>query len=220
MPVTINGSTGLTGVAAIDNVSSTELGYVDGVTSAIQTQLNAKAADSSQGLYLITPSSTANSGGSVTVTGGAVAFSAVNNVSLNGVFSATYDNYGLLLTVTGSTSSSVNLRMRASGSDAATNYNWQVINANSTTVSGAAVTSQTSYAISDTGTGKTTADLLLFDPFKAEATNVHLRANARTINTLYMNIGQHTTATSYDGFTLIAASGTITGTVRVYGYKN
>jgi len=40
MAVTISGSTGLTGVAAIDNVSSTELGYLDGVTSAIQTQLN------------------------------------------------------------------------------------------------------------------------------------------------------------------------------------
>lgn len=43
MPVTINGSTGLTGVAAIDNVSSTELGYLDGVLSAIQTQFAGKA---------------------------------------------------------------------------------------------------------------------------------------------------------------------------------
>lgn len=42
MPVTINGSTGLTGVAAIDNVSSTELSYVDGVTSAIQSQIDSK----------------------------------------------------------------------------------------------------------------------------------------------------------------------------------
>lgn len=44
MPISINGTTGLTGVAAIDNVSSTELGYVDGVTSAIQTQMDTKYA--------------------------------------------------------------------------------------------------------------------------------------------------------------------------------
>jgi len=60
MPVTISGSTGLTGVAAIDNVSSTELGYVDGVTSAIQTQLNGKAASTAFGAW--TPG-VENSGG-------------------------------------------------------------------------------------------------------------------------------------------------------------
>ena len=42
MPISINGSTGITGVAAIDNVSSTELGYLDGVSSALQTQINGK----------------------------------------------------------------------------------------------------------------------------------------------------------------------------------
>ena len=31
---------------ALSAVSATELGYLDGVTSAVQTQLNAKAADS------------------------------------------------------------------------------------------------------------------------------------------------------------------------------
>ncbi len=45
MAVSINGTSGLTGVAAIDSVSSTELGYLDGVTSAIQTQINAKLTE-------------------------------------------------------------------------------------------------------------------------------------------------------------------------------
>ena len=44
MPVVINGTTGLTGVAAIDSVSSTELGYVDGVTAPLQTQVDGKLA--------------------------------------------------------------------------------------------------------------------------------------------------------------------------------
>lgn len=45
MPVTINGSTGLTGVAAIDSVSSTELGYLDGLSEPLSTSLAAKAAN-------------------------------------------------------------------------------------------------------------------------------------------------------------------------------
>lgn len=42
MPVSINGSSGLTGVAAIDSVSSTELGYLDGLTEPLTTSLAAK----------------------------------------------------------------------------------------------------------------------------------------------------------------------------------
>lgn len=44
MPVSINGSSGLTGVAAIDSVSSTELGYLDGLTEPLTTSLAAKVA--------------------------------------------------------------------------------------------------------------------------------------------------------------------------------
>lgn len=60
MPVTINGTTGLTGVAAIDNVSSTELGYVDGVTSAIQTQISARKALTAYGYTIVGATSTAS----------------------------------------------------------------------------------------------------------------------------------------------------------------
>ena len=45
---------------ALSAVSATELGYVDGVTSAIQTQLNAKA---------VYPSQTGNSGEYLTTNG-------------------------------------------------------------------------------------------------------------------------------------------------------
>ena len=43
---TFTGSVVLPSTTSIGNVSSTELGYLDGVTSAIQTQLNGKAASS------------------------------------------------------------------------------------------------------------------------------------------------------------------------------
>jgi len=52
MPVTIGGSGPITGVTSINTtVSDTELGYLDGVTSALQTQLAGKADILSNGAW-------------------------------------------------------------------------------------------------------------------------------------------------------------------------
>lgn len=63
MPVSIGGNGPITGVTSINTtVTDTELGYLDGVTSALQTQINAKANTSTQGmLYLGQFSATAAS---------------------------------------------------------------------------------------------------------------------------------------------------------------
>lgn len=45
--ITLNGNVTLPSTTSIGNVSATELGYLDGVTSAIQTQLDGKASTSS-----------------------------------------------------------------------------------------------------------------------------------------------------------------------------
>lgn len=47
---TFTGTVVLPSTTSIGNVSSTEIGYVDGVTSAIQTQLNAKAVAGASGV--------------------------------------------------------------------------------------------------------------------------------------------------------------------------
>lgn len=52
MPVTIGGSGPITGVTSINTtVSDTELGYLDGVTSAIQSQLAGKSDTSGNGAW-------------------------------------------------------------------------------------------------------------------------------------------------------------------------
>lgn len=85
MAVTINGSTGLTGVAAIDSVSSTELGYVDGVTSAIQTQMDGKAS------YETGTFTPALSGATFTYSDRAARYTKVGNcVTVWGSITATY----------------------------------------------------------------------------------------------------------------------------------
>ena len=62
MPVTINGSGPIAGITSLNTtVSDTELGYLDGVTSAIQTQLSGKGTISTNGAWTSwTPALTAS----------------------------------------------------------------------------------------------------------------------------------------------------------------
>lgn len=71
MPVTIGGSGPITGVTSINtSVSDTELGYLDGVTSALQTQLAGKADTTGNGAWTsYTPTVTSASGSFTTVSG-------------------------------------------------------------------------------------------------------------------------------------------------------
>ena len=149
--------------------------------------------------------------------------SASSTVSINNCFISAYDNYLVMMTFVMSGSNVLNMRLRVSGTDAITNYRWQTINANGASVGAAASSAQTSFSVGDAGTDKSTAQIYVFDPFKAEATNIHHRAMARTVPTYYTNLGQHTTATAYDGITFLASAGTFTtptNGIRVYGYKN
>ena len=83
----------------------------------------ATPAGGGSGLTLIAPSSTANSGGSVSTSGGEVTYTSVSSVSLNGVFSSTYTNYLIMVdSLITSTTADILLRWRASGTDTTTNY--------------------------------------------------------------------------------------------------
>ena len=113
-------------IPAPSTVSSAELGYLDGVTSAIQTQLDAKTAKSTLSttgdIYYASGANTparlgiGSTGNVLTVAGGVptwaapatpssgfnlistTSFSAVSSISLaNGTFSSTYDNYRVLV---------------------------------------------------------------------------------------------------------------------------
>jgi hypothetical protein len=62
---TFTGTVALPSTTSIGNVSSTELGYLDGVTSAIQTQINAKGS----GTVTSITAGTGLSGGAITTSG-------------------------------------------------------------------------------------------------------------------------------------------------------
>ena len=172
------------------------------------------------GLKLIVPSSVAGSGVSVSASG-KVTFTAATSVSVNGVFDSTYDNYLLVIREvhSASTAETANLRLRASGSDASgSNYTVQVLDADGSGVGGIRQTSQTSmrYGVSSTGYGG--SHVYLYGPNLAQPTavrvvNCHGYLGARIVD----QACTHSLSTAYDGFTLLPASGNVTGICTVYG---
>ena len=179
--------------------------------------------DSYVGLRLITPSSVV--GGTVGASG-AVTFSGASSVSLNNCFSSTYDSYKVMVTLTAaSTAAGLQPRFRASGTDSSASY----YNAHSYIVSGSGtLTVQqdaniSSMSIGDySSTSQTIAVLDIFNVFAASVTpfNYQVGMSYSTASRSFVGSGIHNVSTSYDGITIRPSTGTITGTVRVYGYKN
>ena len=175
------------------------------------------------GLSLVTPTSIANSGGSASASGGAVTFTGVTSVSLNGVFTSSYENYRIIITSQKVTGSPVAyyFRFRASGSDATgSNYNYSgfVTEANGTSSINAFGQNQTSGALQGIGTGLGIISADIRNPFTATDT-------AMTFLYLYELANGpgaivHSVAASQDGFTIFPASGNVTGTIRAYGYQD
>ena len=146
-------------------------------------------------------------------------FSGVATQSINDVFSATYQNYKIVVNISASGSSDLQLRLRVSGSDATTNYNRYAIAINSagSTVNYGSGTAQTFFYIGQTSGADTGVEISLLSPFESIATKFITNSSGGT--SPVFGGGKHTTASSYTGFTLIPDSTTITGTVRTYGYN-
>jgi len=164
------------------------------------------------GLTLVAPTSIASSSGSSSISGGTVTFTGVSSISLNGCFSSTYENYKVLLTSIGSTTQDVYLRLRAAGTDdSGANYAW--------TNDGTNLTGQTSTIISINEALYGAAQGDIFGPALARST-VGISSARRPNTSTRQTSWNHSLATAYDGMTLYTSTGTMTGTLRVYGYRN
>lgn len=151
------------------------------------------------------------------------AFTGAVSVSVNNCFTSTYTNYKLILNVPTS-SNAVGFRLRASGTDASTNYyavNYDMYSHN-TAISATAAQQATTYIFA--GSDKTQTMGEIFNPQLAQVTGFSWQGvswepatpRAQTTNTNYK--GVHNAATAYDGFTIFPISGTMTGTYALYGY--
>lgn len=174
------------------------------------------------GLISMRPTSVSHSGTSATINAnGGVDISAVSSVSLNGVFTSAYETYLVLWNGSASGTAGLFLQYRVAGTDATGgNYNRQYYKADSTSMSGARSTSQTSMKISDLGTDPNAHAIHIYGVATASPTAQRCESNSPVSNALIVDFaGIHTLSTAYDGFTFFPDSGTISGTVHVFGYE-
>jgi hypothetical protein len=150
-------------------------------------------------------------------------FTGSSAVNIDSIFSATYQNYKIEMFIsTASAQVPLHYRYRVGGSSNSTaNYGNQYLIADSTSVLAARTTSQT---LGDIGTTTLTDisfyDMTLFNPFAAAKKAMIVNGGAFGGEAYIRNqVNTFKAATSFDGISFIPASGTITGTVRVYGYR-
>ena len=182
------------------------------------------ATASGGGLTLITPSSIANSGGTATLSGAVTTASSVNSVSFNGVFSSTYVNYLIVYNeLIGSTTLQTKMKLRVSGTDtsgvlyfmAGNRTAWGAGSSGGYGENGAdnwGVNIQTGSTYKDGGT------INVFSP------NVAVNTSFTTVfvgnESAGFNGGVHNSTTQFDGFSIIASTGTLSGIFRTYGISN
>ncbi|MSO48193.1 MAG: hypothetical protein EXQ67_08965 [Thermoleophilia bacterium] len=183
--------------------------------------------DARIGLQSIVPTSTAVGGGSVTVsTNGRVTLNAVaNSVSLNGVFSATYNHYRIIARITTTTAQTKNFRLRVGGSDAsgASDYfrNQNIVEASANYPGTPAAAS--SWGIDGSTDFSTIYSLDIFDPFGTLQTSMigsSTMFSTTAMSDFTIASYMHKGLTSFDGFTIFwTGAMTATGTIFVQGYN-
>ena len=235
---------------APSTVSATELGYLDGVTSAIQTQVDAKTAKATLtttgDIYYASAANTparlgiGSTGQLLTVASGIpswatpaggsgltlierATFSSTTSIISGSVFSATYENYLILITVNSMTGSpAFEMRMRTGSTTTTTGYTFAQANASTSSTA-------SQYAASNTvGWDLTTGDttngtfirMHMANPYASQFTHFNAQ-NDWTQSSTTMQVrnqaGFLNNTTSYDKFD-IAAQYNVTGQYAVYGF--
>lgn len=146
-------------------------------------------------------------------------FTTASTVSVDGCFSSTYDNYRVVVRATGSTTiQSCATRLRVSGTDSSTGYRWYRVDSNSTVGGGGNTADTGANMVYVNSTYRSSWFIDFAFPAVAEITGMSW-IGYRPDD--YQSTGSciHTVATAYDGFSIIPASGTITGSLAVYGYR-
>jgi hypothetical protein len=202
-------------VAVAANATSIVGGNITNQTVLAQLQ-----PSPTQGMALLSPASAVN--GTVSALG-RVTFSGQTSVSLNGLFTAQYDNYRLIGSVVMTAANLLQYNLRAAGVDnASANYAYQAIQGSGASASAGGITGQTAAYLINQASTNSDVDVNIIAPFLTSTTRIvstHFAVNGSTqaAGIIASTQGQ---STSFDGLTLKTASGTMSGTLRVYGWNN
>jgi hypothetical protein len=178
------------------------------------------------GLKLLVPTSVAVGSGSGSVgTNGTVTFTGASSVSLNGVFSTTYENYMIQLFYKNTVGQSYTaLRYRVAGADDTNSvYDSRTTYMASGSIGVTDQPNLTSQRISYGDNNGNYHTINISRPFTADKTYIKVAStNSNGANETYAEdyFGVFQNATSFTGFTIFPAANNLTGTISVYGFKN
>ena len=142
---------------------------------------------------------------------------AVSSVTVTNAFSATYDNYKVIVSG-GVASAGVSLAIRLGATTTGYNIGQIFINYTSNTVAGFAGSNQAQWLVGAATTTDLNLDVDLKAPFLARKTLMNgLQANGFGLTAF----GELTNTTSYTDLVILPNSGNLTGgTIYVYGYRS
>jgi hypothetical protein len=146
--------------------------------------------------------------------------SAVSAVNIDSKFTSTYDNYLVIANIENSTSNIVTVQYRSAASTITSGYKttyWYTEYTNNSWV----VTSSNSASNIYNVSSSTDRNLMVFNignPQISEFTKCQIQITDNTYNLGYLSVYPQTTA--IDGLRFSCNTGTMTGTVRIYGYQN
>ena len=169
------------------------------------------------GLNVVVPTSATN--GTVGTNGAVTIGTAVSSVTVQGAFSATYDNYKISVSGgAGSTSSYVTTTLGATTSGYYGGWTGFTYTSSSSSA-GINKGSSWIYSFYVDGANGLNGSMELLQPFATRAT--YMNSTNATNQQQLAGAGLLTGSTSYTAFTLTPSSGTLTGgTIRIYGYNN
>lgn len=147
-------------------------------------------------------------------------------VSIDGCFDARFTHYLVVRNLLGSSGDvQLNVRLRVASTDASgAGYRRQYVGAASTSVFGLRATGATTWTEAFGYTEATAfghAHLRISNPFETVRTTAWIDHGFDQDGgiQLYRQVYAHDPTTSYTGLTVIPASGTITGSITVYGMR-
>jgi hypothetical protein len=157
-------------------------------------------------------------------------FSGVASQAVSSIFTATYSHYvvHLELTAVATADADIHLKLRATSTDSSTAYyqTRQRINSSTTTIT-EILNGSNGFHIGewDSGTplGIYNSHIDIINPFEAsQLTSMkHWFGSAQQNGNMAATYGagHQGDATSFNGFNIIGSAGTMTGTIKVYGYN-
>jgi hypothetical protein len=223
---------GTSGTVTITNSMATEIDAKGDLVVGTGADTFARLAVGTDGYTLVADSSTGTglayaapaTGAGITLISNQ-SFSAAGTVNVNDVFSATYDNYLILLTGSASANNDINFRFRvAAVDDSSSNYFYQYNDIGGATNSVGRSSSQSAGRVGNCSSGERFAsNIIFYRPFAAESKftdAIVTRSSTGSGIGMGRFLNGFNTGTSFTGFSLLPTSGNITGSVKIYGYKN